>query len=193
MGFFWDWSKIMIVTITILGLAIKEYINPVIAALLMVLYVIFRGAVRGSTGITKSTFWVFEVSFILLLFANILTKGGNAVTLFPLIIDLYSVALAWVIKLIIDGYISMYHGIIFIVAIIVLGNIGRYIGNFGVHMAARKTFIIGTPIAVLIVFTNLYGAGNALALLAQLLPLFILLFGFYIMFLGVSSSRRYHK
>jgi|GEM_PF-6919011 len=192
MGFLWDWSKIIIVAMTILGLTLNGYIGPVAAALLMILYVMFRGAVRGSGGITKVALWVFEISFIVLLLLNVLAKGGGVFNLIPLVIELYSAAAAWLLELILEGHIGIYHGVFFILAIFVLERIGRYIGNIGVHLAMRRTFLIGVPIAVIIVFVSLYGGGAVPALLGQLLPLLMLLFGFYIIFIGFASSRRKH-
>ncbi len=190
MGFLWDWSKITVVIITVLGLVLNGYLSPVSASIIIALYVMFRGAVRGSKGITKTIFWVFEISFILLLGVNVLATGGGAANLIPLIIDVFSTAVAWIVKMVLAGDITIYHGIFSIIAIIILKNIGINIGSIGVHRAARNTFLIGVPIAMLIVFINLYGGGNALALIGQLLPLLILLAGLYIMMFGWSSSQR---
>jgi len=190
MGYLWGWSKIMIVIITILGLVLEGYLNPIFAAFLMVLYVMFRGAVRGSSGITERIFWIFEISFILLLGVNVLVKDGGVVSLIPSVIGLYSNALAWIVDMALEGHASIYHGIFFILAIIFFENIGKNIGNISVYKVTRKTLLIGVPIVMFILFVISYGEGNVLTILLQLLPLLVLLFGFYIMSFGWSSSQR---
>jgi hypothetical protein len=159
----------------------------------MVLYVMFRGAVRGSRGITKAIFWVFEIAFVLLLFINVLAEGGGAVNLILKIIGLFGEAVAWIIELVLEGRINIYHGIVFIVAVIIFKNIGKWIANIAVYKAARTTFLIFVPIAMIVVFIILYGEGNISAVLGHLLPLLILLLGLYVGLFGLfggPSSRR---
>ncbi len=190
MGFIWDWLKITVTLLTVLGLVLEEYIDVVFASVILVLYVIFRGAVRGSNGITKAVFWVFEIIFIFSLCVNVLLKGGGIVTLIPLIIEVFGTAVAWIVEMVLVGDITLSHGFLFVVAIIFLENIGIKMGNIRVHRAALRTFLIGVPIAMFIVFSNRYGGANALVLAAQILPILISLGGLYIMMFGWSSSRR---
>lgn len=189
-GILWDWSKIIGVTIITVGLARNGYIDSIFAAVLMALYVMIRGAVRGSDGITKTIFWFLEISFILVLCANVLAKGGGIVSLVLLTITLFGETVGWIARLVMEGGINIYYGLFFIVAVLILKNIGIYIGNIKVHLAARTTFLIGLPVAALVVFASLHGGGNVWGLLGQLAPLFLLLVGFYIMAFGWSSSRR---
>ncbi|MCL0105877.1 hypothetical protein M1N60_01140 [Thermodesulfovibrionales bacterium] len=189
-GILWDWSKITCITIMAMGLAVKGYLTLVSTAMLIALYVMLRGIVRGSGGITKTLFWFFEISFILLLCVSILAKGGGEKDLIPLIIGLSSETVGWVVRLVIEGDIGIYHGLFFIVAVIILRSIGIHIGNTKVHLAARTAFLIGVPIAMFIMFAGLYGEGNILGLLSQFVVLLLVLVGFYIMAFGWSSSRQ---
>ena len=97
----------------------------------------------------------------------------------------------WVLGLALYGYLSTQHAalvlfllVLFIAMIKIGGSLGRLI---------RKLFRILLPIATLVVFVTVQGQGNwnqIRAIFALLLPLFIALFGIYIMFHGLFGRKR---
>lgn len=97
----------------------------------------------------------------------------------------------WVVGLTAQGYLSTDYTafilvtlVFFIAMIKVGGSLGRLI---------RKLFRISLPIAALLVFVMVYGQGEwtqMRGIFMQLLLLFIILLGFYIMFSGLFGRKR---
>jgi len=96
----------------------------------------------------------------------------------------------WILGLTAQGYLPPQYtalflvGLVFFIAMIkVGGSIGRRI---------RWLFRISLPIASLLVFGIVYGRGNLeqiSGILMNLLVLFVMLFGFYVMFSGLFRRR----
>ncbi len=82
-----------------------------------------------------------------------------------------------------DGYITTDQCVLFIISFVILRAITR---AFGVRLG-RLIFSIGTPIALLLIFSITYGhgqIGDIFRILGILLPLLIVAFGLYIMLVG---------
>lgn len=100
--------------------------------------------------------------------------------------------LPWILRLAAEGYISPRFVALVLVAIVFFRALGRGCGG-GLGRLIRATFLMGIPIASLLTFTATLGGGSyreIASILSRIVVLFIILVGFYIMFLGPFSSKR---
>lgn len=182
MGFVWDWSKIVGVSVLVLGLAARGYLSPPTAAAIMVLYVMIRGAVRGSGCVTKPLWWTIELSFLAILCIAVAAGHGGLIRIIPIVIDALSGALSLLAKMLLEGDIRLAHAIVFVVLIIVIENLGARLGNPSLSNTSRRTFFVGIAIASVIIFIGTYGSeGEAASLTASLLTLLLVLGAVYLM------------
>ena len=100
-------------------------------------------------------------------------------------------AMVWILKLISDGFISVEIGAVSLIAIVFFVSIANLGGSLG--RLIRSTFRIALPIASLASLCVAYSAGStqrALNTFYSILTLWVILFGFYLMFSGLFPAKK---
>jgi hypothetical protein len=111
--------------------------------------------------------------------------------LLRLMFDMLLVAsiVVWLLPLAASGYLSIEHTAFAILALVICIALGRALGSSLIRLAFRVLL----PLASLAVFVVFHGSGDLTEIshiLAAMLPLLIVLAGFYVMFGGLTRRGR---
>lgn len=190
MGYVYDLSKILGVMVLLLGLAVEGYLSPPLAAILMAVYVIWRGIVRGSGGVKKFVLWGTEVCFLLTVCAAISRQGVGVLRLIYVMLGAFGAALTFLGRQLLSGNLGLIHVVLFGAGLLFLMNLGGRLGNGRLTVTSWRTVYIGVPIAALVIFIGTHGqSGEARALAGLILSVFMVLGALYIMARGLFSRK----
>lgn len=189
----WDFGATLMISILIVEMTSKGSLHWLIAAPMLVVFVIFRAFTRAIGGIRGYVYWPFTILFTGILILFIVLKGGGQ-DIFPILIGTFfgglEKILARILSLASEGYVPIYLVILSVFGLVFLRWVGLGIGS---KLIYHSIFSIVAPVFILLTFLSTASRSNwqdAVIIAGTFLALLTMLEGLYIMFYGLFSTTR---